>query len=770
MSTNSWRRLIAGVFAVALLGAGIMPAQAAVSPSATQAGSWLAGELSDGLIHNPNFGGFDDYGLSLDVLMALQEADTQGAKQDAIVSAMRKNIKAYVFNFPSKGPADGVWAGSAAKALVAVQGAGKDDEDFGGINLVDLVEGTIEPSGGDKGRLKDRDIPGYPDPSTPADYSNLLYQAFGLQGLAEAHSARVDDVRDFLLKQQCAPGYFRLYFDACKVDVDATAIAIRAMAAAKADGVGGLDAALSKATSWLLKQQRPDGSFGGGESTPAPNTNSTGLAASALGLRGEISAARKAAAWIYTLQVKASTSGKLAAEDGAVALAGESWDAGVADGVTEATEDQWRRATAQAIYGLIHLDPATIDTRIVTKIPKPVVRDVTKTRIVVVNSPTDVVAGSKGSAGTLGAYLAEQLSNGDHVEIRQEGETLVDYDLTADTILGLRLLGQQGASSKRATAFLLDDKSVDAYAHGVPYEKKASYAAPLAKLVIAGVLAGEGENKTVMGLAEELAGLQNADGGFDDVGKYADASTGTARQSLIALALLMSDQPEAEAAVKRLIDGQCKDGGFPAHLADECAEGDPTATGWALQAINAVDADDRPADGALDEPAAGWDDSRDKVVTDAVAYLQGIVRVDGAVADDAGRVDVRTTSAATAGRQSVGLDGRIAARTLGGLQLDDGGFAAKGDKPDLALSTAVAAGVGANSWLGVRASGLVGGWILRFSGTPAAATPAESSSAADDDDALTVSRPVAYSVAGLAGLLALGALGLGVGRLVRKPA
>ena len=46
------------------------------------------------------------------------------------------------------------------------------------------------------------------------------------------------------------------------------------------------------------RRQRADGSFGGGPTTEAPNTNSTGLAAWALGLTGQAAAAERAASWV----------------------------------------------------------------------------------------------------------------------------------------------------------------------------------------------------------------------------------------------------------------------------------------------------------------------------------------------------------------------------------------------------------------------------------------------------------------------------------------
>lgn len=759
--TSTLRRTGTVLAVGALLFLGVPPAQAAVSPSATNAGAWLASQLTDGLVHNPNFGGFDDYGLSVDVLMALQEADTQGPKQDAIVSALRKSIKNYVFNFPSSGPADGIWSGSSAKALIAVQAAGKNGKSFGGVDLVATIEGTIEATGADKGRLKDQDIADFANPGGFVDYSNLLYQAYGLQGLAEARSAKVGDVRDFLLKQQCGPGYFRLYPGPCVVDVDATAIAIRAMSAAKADGVAGLDSALTKATAWLKKQQRSDGSFSGGASTPDPNTNSTGLAASALALRGNLAAARKAAAWTYRLQAGASSGAKLSKDAGAVALGPDQFAAGKKDGINDTTRAEWQRATAQAALALIYLDPTTIGTvTVINKTPKPVIRTASGDNpgAVVVAAGESTAPEAKTAAGKTGQYLAEQLSNGDHIEIKDGADTFVDYDLTADTALGLRLLGQQADFADRTTTFLLNKDSIDAYAHGAPYEEKAAYAEALAKLIVVAKTASKADPRALGDLAGELVGLQQPDGSFADRGKFADETDATKRQALASLALRMAgNDAAADKAVAFLVAAQCSDGGFPTQLGNGCATGDTQATGWALQALNAVKSADRADAAPLDSRPEGWSEDRTAAISSAVAALHKRVQVDGSVTAGSGLTDLIATSVVAAGRQSVGLDTHATAVFLGGKQAKDGGFlAAAGDKKsDLGMTAAVAPGL-SSSWLSVDRAGLASAIALPLT-EPAAVK--KSPAVAKKSDDFTVSRTAAYTGMGILGLLLLGGLG-----------
>ena len=66
--------LLTSALAVSLVAAGPAHAQAA-APAGSPAGhgaTWLSGQLTNGLVHNPNFGGFDDYGLTIDTAFGLR--------------------------------------------------------------------------------------------------------------------------------------------------------------------------------------------------------------------------------------------------------------------------------------------------------------------------------------------------------------------------------------------------------------------------------------------------------------------------------------------------------------------------------------------------------------------------------------------------------------------------------------------------------------------------------------------------------------------------
>ncbi len=75
--------------------AGAAPASA-VTP-AGDASNWLSGELTNGLIHNPNFvpGGFDDYGLTIDTAFAIQAVGGNEGVVRQIRDAMAPQMPTY---------------------------------------------------------------------------------------------------------------------------------------------------------------------------------------------------------------------------------------------------------------------------------------------------------------------------------------------------------------------------------------------------------------------------------------------------------------------------------------------------------------------------------------------------------------------------------------------------------------------------------------------------------------------------------------------------
>jgi hypothetical protein len=330
------------------------------APAAARAGTgWLATQLTDGIIHNPNYGGFDDFGLTLDIGISMDEVGGDQALVRQIRQAMSTKVASYATGVDYGSPND-LYSGSFAKALVFAQASGADARAYGGFDLVQQVEDRVIPSGPSAGRLADQ-LGG-------ADYANSFGQALAARGLAVAGSSSAAPVTDFLLRQQCSSGFFRVFFNAdpaaadqsCTegvdgTDTDATAFVV-AQLAAVSPRPARVDAALERAVAWLQRTQRPDGSFVGSAYTPDSNTNSTGLAASALAAGGRCDQAGRAAEWVAGLQVGPQASGSpLTDEEGALAYDAGAMSAATTSGITDATRDQWWRATVQAVAGLTHL-------------------------------------------------------------------------------------------------------------------------------------------------------------------------------------------------------------------------------------------------------------------------------------------------------------------------------------------------------------------------------------------------------------------------------
>jgi hypothetical protein len=326
-------------------------ATAPKSSPAGKGGIWLAGQLKDGLIHNGQYD-FDDYGLTADTALALRAVGHHPQALIHIRRALAHHVDAYTTYQTDR------YAGPTAKLLVVAEATGAAIHNFGGVDLVARLENRVIASGPSAGRIQDK---------STTDFANTIGQVFAVRGLLGANRASATPVLDFLLQQQCSQGYFRLSFtedkDAAEQgctaqdapDTDVTALAVVELWSVR-DTTPELRASLASAVAWLRTQQHDNGSFGGGPTTAAANSNSTGLAGWALGLAGRCTVAAKAAGWVRKRQVQGSLAGTpLAGQRGAIAYDHAALKYAKAHGITGPNRDQWRRATAQAAPALQYL-------------------------------------------------------------------------------------------------------------------------------------------------------------------------------------------------------------------------------------------------------------------------------------------------------------------------------------------------------------------------------------------------------------------------------
>lgn len=345
------------------------------STPSTIAAEWIADELTNGLIVT---GSGPDFGLTLDTGMALSTVAGQGATVASINAAIEPRIADYVGDGTKE-----AYAGPLAKAATFARTAKKNPTSYGGRNLVvELEQRTADVPADPAAQPQAAAIAGRIfDKSEFGNYANVVGQSYAVRALAQANSTEAGAARDFLLKQQCASGYFRLNFDkadvpnqACtegvagsEADPDATSLAVINLIES-GDKSQAVKDALAKAGTWLADRQRNSGAIRGGAGTAQINTNSTALGGYAMGLLKNRPAALKAALWVRKNQPvdKYKCRTALTKDTGAVAYRKDRATDAKTSGIPAGARDEWRRATAQAILGLQFAPASKDDLRIVS--------------------------------------------------------------------------------------------------------------------------------------------------------------------------------------------------------------------------------------------------------------------------------------------------------------------------------------------------------------------------------------------------------------------
>lgn len=346
------------------------PATMSDAQAATASSQWLARQLTDGAFANPLNPTLPDYGLATDAVLALY-ASGDGSLAAPIVDRLDGGKEARRF-FTYFGFGEGqTWlqnqglddriGGATAKILVTAEVSGHDPRAFGGYDMVRETLGLLTPDGPEKGRVRDY------GPTTSSNEANTFGQALAVLGLAGVRSNDRSAI-DMLLWQQCSAGYFRIFYSAgpggpqtCDAgtasgasgpDRDSTGLALSALIAARRAGATGLDAPIRAAAGWLVGQQTAGGGWGGGVSTEAPNSNSTGLVLQGLADEGAgATVIAKGAAYLRAAQATEADVGALLEGDvGAIGYRPEDLAAARTTGIT--ARDAWIRSSTQASLGL----------------------------------------------------------------------------------------------------------------------------------------------------------------------------------------------------------------------------------------------------------------------------------------------------------------------------------------------------------------------------------------------------------------------------------
>jgi len=316
-------------------------ADAAETRNRADAGAgWLGRQLDhDSHLMTTSFDGqsFPDYGLTADVVLALDSAKVGRKAARQATGALRHNVLNYTGGSDSKEH----YAGAYAKLVLVAAAQNADATAFGGGPRKNLVAELRGLECGKAQSCADADKGRFSDVSQYGDFSNAFSQSLALIGLERATNRGASPAAvSFLVEQQCGSGGFPETFGVtpCVATVDATGFAVQALTT-----VGGKAAlaAAADAGRWLKRQQHGNGSFTG---NGARNANSTALAAQALTAVGRDNAAAAARGFLRDLQV--GCAGK-AADRGMVRYA----RSGEGDSV---------RATSQAIPALAQATLADI--------------------------------------------------------------------------------------------------------------------------------------------------------------------------------------------------------------------------------------------------------------------------------------------------------------------------------------------------------------------------------------------------------------------------
>ncbi len=515
-------------------GTGSPGAPAGPSPDLAKAVGYLINRdrLAGGHYYEADTGGhtgFADFGLTIDGVLAL--AATGGADDTlAGVTDFLQHGK------DGTGRGIDAWTligtaqaqgGSLAKEALAAEVTGADPRSYGGHDLIAALDSTVCAGADASGGC-----------AAGGDYAyttSVFAQALGVIAQFRAgDGANAARPVAYLESLQNADGAWpSLIPSDGDLDVESTAMAVMALdlvpgdAAAHAVGAG---------LAWIAGRQLAGGGFHG---TSGDSVNSSALALQALSLEPGTYAPRIAAARAFLAHQQNA--------DGGFRVASDAGD-----------KSSDLRASMEATGAAVGTSFGTL------------LRD-----------PAGLKAAAKGAA-----YLAKQLGAGDHLS-NAYGP---DYGQTADLSFALASAGGQDAALARTTSYLAahvadyaDPAGTSAYPG--PYSGADAKLAVLAEVM--GQDPGDFGGFDLLGtLTGHVCAGPTDDGYCTAAGDFSQAYS-TVSQSLGVLALARAGQTPPAAAVGRLLQLQCSDGGFSSSLftpGTDCAS-DVDTTGYALQAL-----------------------------------------------------------------------------------------------------------------------------------------------------------------------------------------
>jgi prenyltransferase beta subunit len=478
-----------------------------------------------------------DFGLTIDGAFALAATgldNTTLAKVAAFLAEQKTDPSENSVNNWTGIGTEFASGGSIGKEALLAEVTGYNPRNFGGHDLIAALDALV-CSGTDSAK-------GCAGKGNYAYATSTFSQALGLIAqLRAGDTANATDAVTYLEGLQNAAGAWPTLTPNTGggSDVDSTAMAAMALALLGDDGTA--SAAVTKAVDWIATQQETDGGFPG---TSGDSTNSAALAIQGLTLAGSK----------YQDQIdRAKTF-----------LAGQQNSDGGFNAASQQGSDV--RASTQVVSGLVGTSFGTLSD--------------------------NIAPAATADRPAAAAYLTGQLVDGTHLNFA-DGST-PNYGGTADLAMALAAAGGQDATLVKVVTYLRAHVADYADPAGATASFPGPYSGSAAKLALLAEITGQdpsafGGFDLVAALTDHVCTAADATGSCTAAGDFYQAFSGVS-QALGVLALARADRTPPAAAVTRLEQLQCPDGGFSSDLIAPGADctSDVDTTGYAVQALTQV--------------------------------------------------------------------------------------------------------------------------------------------------------------------------------------